>query len=85
MELAQGLHGFEIQLRPTLRRRTVERGKIVPKGKIKVEEEEEPTMVQEEATEENGIILDLEKKEVESKSTLDVVLPSVPQTHSYVI
>jgi len=37
-------------------------------------------MVQEKAQEENEFILDLERKEVESKPTLDDVLPFVSQT-----
>ena len=47
---------------------------LVTQEKIKVQEEE-PTMVQEGAKEENEIIWDLEEKEVESKSALEVVPP----------
>mgnify|MGYP001092662447 CR=1 FL=1 len=50
---------------------------------VQVQEEEEPTKVQEEAREENEILLDLEEKDVESKSNLEVILPIVLQFHSY--
>jgi len=56
---------------------------IVTQEKIKVQEEEDSSLVQEEATEENEINLDLEEKEVESKSTLEVILPIVSQTPSH--
>ena len=48
---------------------------LVTQGKIKVLKEEESTMVQEEAREEN-------EKEIESKASLEVVLSSVSQIHS---
>jgi len=48
--------------------------KVEKKRSILVLEEEQPTIVQEEAKEEYEIILDLEEKEVESKPTLEVML-----------
>ena len=43
--------------------------------------EEDPSVVHVEENEENGIILDLEKKGVESKLTLEVMLPIISQSH----
>ena len=42
---------------------------------VQVQEEDGPTKVQEEAMEENVILLDLEEKEVESKPNLEVIVP----------
>jgi len=42
-------------------------------------------MGQEEVKQENEILLDLEEKEVESKSNLEVVQLIVPQSHSYAL
>jgi len=42
---------------------------------VQVQEEEGPTKVQEEAKEQNKILLDLEEKEVESKPNLEVIVP----------
>ena len=53
----------------------VQGGPIVIQKKIKVQEKEEPIMVQEEAKKEN-------EEEGKSKSTLEVVLPNVSQIHS---
>jgi len=39
-------------------------------------------MVQEEAKQENDILLDPEEKEVESKPNLKVILLIIPQSHS---
>jgi len=47
------------------------------------QEEKRPTKIQEEAKEEHEILLDFEEKEVKSKSNLEVILPFVPQSHSY--
>jgi len=56
---------------------------LITQEKIKVQEEEESTMVQEGAKEENEIILNLEENKVESKVNLEVVLPIASNTNSY--
>jgi len=56
---------------------------IITKEKIKISEEGKPNMVHEEAKQENEIIFYLKEKKVEQKSTLEVVLLIIPQSHSY--
>ena len=55
---------------------------FVNQDKIKVQEEEGPSLVQKGDKGKNEIISGLEEKEVESKPTMDVVLPIASYAHS---
>ena len=50
---------------------------------VQVQIEEEPSMGQEEANQENEILLYLEEKKFESKPNLEVILSIIHQSHSY--
>jgi len=55
----------------------VQKEHLVTQEKIKVQKEEEPIMVQEETKKKNEIFLGFQEKEIESKTTLEVMLPNV--------
>ena len=74
--MAQVIHVWEIQPRSTF-----EDEPIATQEKIKVQEEEKKRR----GTKENETILDLEENKIESKHTLEVLLPIVSQTHPYAL
>lgn len=61
------MHGYEIQIRSNSLKK-IERGTLCCSREDQIQDKEESSLVQEETNEENGIILDLEGNEIESKS-----------------
>jgi len=58
---------------------------IITQEKIKIQEQEVSTIIQEEANEDSETIFDLEEENVKSKSNLGFELQIVSQTHSYTL
>lgn len=61
------MHGYEIQLRSNSLKK-IERGTVCCPREDQIQDKEESSLVHEEINEKNGIILDLEGKEIESQS-----------------